>query len=141
MMIKLVLELQFGAFMKAPYAVELEVPEDIDLLELHEVILEVLEFDDEHGFDFYLSNRWARSARQPIGDPDMDCWEDPAFEQTVTSLFPLPKHRKLFYLYDHGDCWTFRVSLLRGAPTQATSDDRQYRVVAETGQRPEQYPD
>ena len=34
----------------------------------------------------------------------------------ISDLLPLPKDRKLFYLFDYGDSWIVRVSTTRRPP-------------------------
>ncbi len=59
---------------------------------------------------------------------------------TVKSLFPLPKKKSLFYLFDWGDEWVFKISLLRKRPHLPEAGISYPRVESETCTRPVQYP-
>jgi hypothetical protein len=53
----------------------------------------------------------------------------------------LPKHTKLFYLFDYGDSWYFRITKTRKKIKQKESGVSYPRVVEKVGKNPEQYPD
>jgi hypothetical protein len=59
----------------------------------------------------------------------------------IEELFPLPKHKKLFYLFDYGDSWYFRVSRTRDKPKAKDTKVSYPRVVKVIGKSPEQYPE
>ncbi|MFT4928313.1 MAG: hypothetical protein ACI8WB_004432, partial [Phenylobacterium sp.] len=63
------------------------------------------------------------------------------FDTTIESLFPLGKHRKLFYYFDFGDSWIFRVNKVRKKPFEPQVGVTYPRLIGETGQKPVQYPD
>ncbi len=58
---------------------------------------------------------------------------------TVVSLFPLGKGNKLFYMFDYGDNWLFKISKSRKSPKELTQGIKYPRIVSETGMKPEQY--
>ncbi|MFD2112454.1 hypothetical protein [Thiorhodococcus fuscus] len=64
----------------------------------------------------------------------------PPWERRLESLFPLPKHRKLFYLVDFGDNWIFQVSRSRKKPFEAEPGDEYPRLLDEKGEKLQQYP-
>lgn len=62
------------------------------------------------------------------------------WEVRLNSLFPVGKHRKLFYLFDYGDNWVFQVSRTRHKPYEAEPGAEYPKVTAEQGDKPVQYP-
>ena len=71
-----------------------------------------------------------------------DLWEedDAASATTLERLFPLPKHRRLFYRFDYGDNWIFQISRTRKKPFAAEPGTEWPRLISETGKKPRQYP-
>ena len=48
---------------------------------------------------------------------------------------------KLFYLFDFGDSWLFKISKSRKKEFEPVKGIKYPRVVKEEGEKPEQYPD
>lgn len=113
----------------------IEMEDSSTLEDLHYVIQQAVEFNDDHLYEFYL----ATSERSR--DKDVIASYEYADEITLESIFPIPSGKKLFYLFDFGDDWLFHVSLTRKAPFRAKSGVNYPRLIDESGERPEQYPD
>lgn len=114
----------------------LEVDSSTALNELHTAIQDAVHFDEDHMYEFFIA-RTARSRERKHFD-----MEDGSLQTTcIADLLPLPKDRKLFYLFDYGDNWIFRVSMTRREPFEAEKGVRYPRLIQEVGDRPEQYPD
>lgn len=93
-------------------------------------------FDNDHLYEFYI----ARTSRSR--DRERFDYEDEKLDTTrVADLFPLPKDRKLYYMFDYGDSWLFRVSKTRRALFDPEPGAHYPRMISEGGERPEQYPD
>ena len=103
--------------------------------DLHYVIQQAVEFDNDHLYEFYLASS-DRSRHRNI----ISTYED-ADTVILASIFPLAKGKKLFYLFDYGDNWVFQISQSRKAPFIAASATRYPQIISETGERPTQYPD
>ncbi|MDB3935997.1 plasmid pRiA4b ORF-3 family protein [Granulosicoccus sp.] len=114
----------------------LEVDSSTTLDELHLAIQEAVQFDDDHMYEFFIA-RTKRSQDKKHFD-----MEDGDLDTTrIADLLPLPKDRKLFYLFDYGDSWTFTVSRTRRPPFEPEKGVQYPRLIKEVGDRPEQYPD
>ena len=114
----------------------LEIDSSTTLNELHVAIQEAVEFDEDHMYEFFIA-RTVRSRDRTHFD-----MEDGNLHTTrVTDLLPLPKDRKLFYLFDYGDSWIFRVSTTRLQPFEPEKGMQYPRLIKQEGDRPEQYPD
>jgi len=114
----------------------LEVDSSTTLNELHVAIQNVVKFDSDHMYEFFIA-RTANSRDKRHYD-----MEDGSLDTTrVADVLPLPKDRKLFYLFDYGDNWIFRVSMTRTKPSEPEKGVQYPRLIKEVGERPEQYPD
>ena len=116
------------------WSVIIEIDDSSTTEDLHYVIQQAVEFDDDHLYEFYLANS-NRSYNRDI----ISTYED-ADTIKLTSIFPLPKGKKLFYLFDYGDNWVFQVSRSRKVPFTAAGGTRYPQLISETGERPAQYP-
>lgn len=127
-----------GPYLKEPYKFVLEMPDYAYLGDLQAWILDVVDFDDEHLSDFYIASS-VRGKRTIItSDPESD--EDYG-EKTILSLselFPLPKNKKLYYLYGYGLSWYFQITKMRKSATCLAGQEYP-RLVSETGTKPLQY--
>ena len=55
------------------------------------------------------------------------------------NVFPLPKHKKLYYWFDFGDDWKFEIRK-KGKDGTPVSGVKCPRVIHKEGPKPEQYP-
>ena len=60
--------------------------------------------------------------------------------KTLKDLFPLPKKQSLFYLFDWGDEWVFKISPSRKRPHEPVKRVKYPRVESKSGIKPVQYP-
>ncbi len=118
-----------------PWRCVLEIDETATLADLHEAIQDAVRFDNDHLFSFYRAPSEHSGNRDWITDD-----EDDAYRISVGSLFPLPRNRKLYYLFDFGDNWVFRIAKSRKKPHLPEMGVDYPRLVSEQGERPEQYP-
>jgi hypothetical protein len=58
----------------------------------------------------------------------------------LKDMFPLPPDRYLFYLFDWGDEWVFKISPSRKRPHEPAKGTKYPRVQNETGEKLVQYP-
>jgi len=110
-----------------PWSKIIEVNEDFTLLKLHKYIQKLVEFDDDHLFEFYVEKN-PRNLRSSVSK-----------RLKLNEIYPL-KGVKLFYLFDFGDSWVFQITKSRKKiiENKATT----YPLLIEsTGINPEQYPD
>jgi len=113
----------------------IELDDSSTFEDLHYVIQQSVEFDNDHLYEFYLATSDRSRNRSVISS-----YED-SDTITLKSFFPIPSGKKLFYLFDYGDNWVFQVSLPRKAPFSAVSGVNYPQLINETGEKPVQYPD
>lgn len=82
----------------------LEIPEDVTLWDLHETIQNIIEFDDDHLFEFYTGKNF-RNRNRVFGMEDDFSDEQPeSLETQLNEIYPLTG-MKLYYHFDFGDSW------------------------------------
>jgi hypothetical protein len=114
----------------------IEIDSAATLEDLHLAIQDAVDFDNDHLYEFYYARTERSHDRVRFDDGNGEL-----FSRTVASMFPPPKDRKLFYLFDYGDSWRFRVEKARTAPHEPLVGVKYPRLVESTGDNPEQYPD
>ena len=123
-----------------PYATEkwegtLEVDGKSPLQELHAAIQRILNFDDDHLYELFIA-RTERSRDKITFDDE----NGGIYETTINSLYPLPDKRNLYYLFDYGDSWLFKITRARTPEQKAVRKVKYPRLTHESGTRPPQYP-
>lgn len=126
-----------------PWSAKFEIPETSTLYNLHEAVIEFLEFNPMHLHEFFIGRSWS-SRKSIIGD---DAYCDDAFANLreaenipLSSIFPLPEAHNLYYLFDFGANWQLAIRKLN--PEGLTDKATQYpRLIEEKGKRPLQYGD
>jgi len=105
----------------------IDVKEDFTLDELHGLILELVDFDDDHLHEFFVGKN-PRSRPNEVPD-----------RARLNEIYPLTG-LKLYYLFDFGDSWLFEIKKAR--KKIAFDNSLKYPVLVEsTGVNPEQYPE
>jgi hypothetical protein len=140
MILKLRIECVRGWYLKEPCIRVIEINENMDLLDLHEAIQDAINFDRDHPFEFFLANSsspWAQKHRLTENEEWRHIESDFATIK-LKDLYPLGR-KKLYYLFDFGDHWTFEIRKARGAK-EPEAGIKYPRVVEAIGPDPEQYP-
>jgi pRiA4b ORF-3-like protein len=83
-----------------PWSKTIEVKEDFTLLKLHKYIQKLVDFDDDHLYEFYVGK-----------NPNNRTYSVPK-KLKLNEIYPL-SGQKLFYLFDFGDCWLFQIKKSR----------------------------
>ena len=128
-------ELLFGAYAEDDWECEIEIESTATLQDLHFAIIETVNFDNDHLYEFYIS-RTERSR-------DRQCFDEEnggIYNRTLESLYPLEKGRKLFYMFDYGDNWLFKITKSREKPYDAKPNTEYPKLLKTSGKAPEQYP-
>lgn len=138
MIITLKLEGAFGSFDEESdiWYRMIEIESNSNLETLHHCIQNAVDFENDHMYEFFIANSIRSSVKKRFDDENEGLWE-----YSVGDLFPLPNHKKLFYLFDYGDSWYFRITKSRKKSKQKEAGLNYPRVVDEVGKNPEQYPD
>ncbi|WP_045221517.1 IS1096 element passenger TnpR family protein [Desulfonatronum thioautotrophicum] len=126
------IECVFGAHLEKPFFRVVEVPFDMTLDDLQDYIHELTDFDYDHLSDFYISS-------SPNGEKKWFEHIGGYFGIPLNELYPLPKHKKLYYLFDFGDNWTFEIRR-KSSGKKAIPDVEYPRIIKSEGPIPEQYP-
>ncbi|NQY33806.1 MAG: hypothetical protein HRT37_02325 [Alteromonadaceae bacterium] len=136
MIITLNIRLVSGYMGKDDWSCDIEIDQNENLEDLHYVIQDAVDFDNDHLYEFYVA-RTLRSFDRVRFDGEYEG----SLDISLSKLFPLPKNRKLFYWFDYGDSWKFQISRSRKKPREPESGKQYPVLVAEKGKKPEQYPD
>lgn len=110
-----------------PWSRIIEVKEDFSLRDLHNYIQEIVEFDDDHLYEFSIG-KTPRNRSSAI-----------AKNTKLKEIYPL-KGFKLFYLFDFGDSWLFEIKKSR-KKNIANSQSTYPALIESSGVNPEQYPE
>jgi len=128
-------ELLFGAYAEDDWEGEIEIESSATLEDLHFAIIDAVSFDNDHLYEFYVS-RTERSRDRLRFDED----NGEIYNRTIDSLYPLEKGRKLFYMFDYGDHWLFKITKSRKKPQEQKPGHKYPKLVSVKGKAPEQYP-
>ncbi|MDM8535596.1 hypothetical protein QUF70_02445 [Desulfobacterales bacterium HSG17] len=129
------IEVIYGRFFENEWESTIEMDSESTLEDLHFVIQDAAGFDNDHLYDFFIA-RTERSRDKKMFDDD----NGKIYSTTLERLFPLEKRKKLYYLFDYGDNWLFRISKTRKKAKEPVKDEKYPKLVTEKGKKPEQYP-
>ncbi len=130
------IELLFGLHAENEWQVSIEIDSATTLEDLHYIIQQAVQFDNDHMYKFYISRTERSRDRIRFDDEN-----EQIYNVTLESLYPLKKGKKLYYMFDYGDSWLFKISKSRKNPQQQKKGMRYPRLVNEVGKKPEQYPE
>ena len=115
-----------------------ETDEDASLLDLHNIVQDAVDFGRDHPFEFFIANGPLPTARRKWITMAEE-WEEKVAVFSSTKLKDVhPVGRKrLYYIFDAGDQWTFDIRRLRG--TKEPEEGATYpRVIEAVGPNPKQ---
>ncbi|MES2076917.1 MAG: hypothetical protein V4462_14995 [Pseudomonadota bacterium] len=139
---KLTIECVGGRYLNAPYHFVMEAPVELALGGLASYILDTIDFEGgDHLDEFYLANnnRGGKTFLTPDGEWSGDD-DTHVMEMPLSAVFPTPKNKKLYYLYDFGASWCFQISK-QGKQKDALVSTEYPRLVSEHGVKPQEYGD
>jgi len=116
------------------WSVDMELDDSTVLADVHLAIQRAVEFDNDHLYAFFVA-RTERAQKRFMLDDENEL----VFSRKLSQLFPLPDKQSLFYLFDYGDNWRFKIVLTRKRPHEPVAGIEYPRVVNETGTKPIQY--
>ncbi|MBD3386298.1 hypothetical protein GF407_15415 [candidate division KSB1 bacterium] len=105
----------------------IQVSEDTTFKKLHKIIQEIVDFDDDHLYEFYIGKN-PRNRVKSISK-----------SSKLSEVYPLTGY-KIYYLFDFGDNWFFQIKKSR-KNLQQEAGVKYPRLVHSTGVNPEQYPE
>jgi hypothetical protein len=108
------------------------IPADQPLDALASAILDAVEFDHDHLYEFKYQNR--SGVLERVNHPYMD--EGPWTSEVLVGNVPLRVGQTMTYVFDFGDWWEFDVTLERVDPDMAIEEPV---VLEKHGEPPAQY--
>ncbi|MFA6715222.1 MAG: hypothetical protein WC082_02165 [Victivallales bacterium] len=131
-----------GAYAEEPCVKYLEVDSKINLYELHLAILEAIDFENDHLFEFFIGRNCRNRSYLLIDEDDFEFDpEEVFFDIRLEGLFTgKPKGMKLIYNFDFGDNWMFEITKTRCKAKSPEPDTEYPRLVKSEGTNPVQYP-
>lgn len=118
---------------------KIEMRETDTMQALHEEIQDVMEWDNDHMYSFFMDNK--RYSKDP--DMEVTCPFEPdgrkTSDKTPIGIFGLKKGQKFVYLFDFGDDHEFEIEV---EDFGTVEKGRRYPIlIGSKGKAPEQYPD
>ena len=114
----------------------MEVDGCSSLEDLHLIIQDTVEFDNDHMFEFYIAKtQHSRECKH------FKCNDQSICNITIESFIETSQGKKMFYLFDYGDSWVFQVSKTRKKPFESVSNVNYPNVMSQSDFKPEQYSD
>lgn len=135
MLMILRVKLLFGLYARHDWEGIFEVDGKATLADFARAVSGALRFGGERQFEFYIARTPHSRTRVTY---DTANWQ--LYHMAIAGLYPLPAERNLYFLYDYGDSWLFRVARSRqrtGAPNPRVDYPR---LIRTTGKRPNQFP-
>ena len=124
-----------GTYDENEWSANIELDESSTLEDLHYAIQDAVGFNNDHLYCFFLSRTDRSRSREYFDDEN-----GLLFSQTLKDLFSLPAKQCLFYLFDWGDEWVFKISPTRKRPHEPADRVTYPRIESESGVKPLQYP-
>ena len=108
-----------------PWSRTIEVKENFTIKQLHNYVQEIIDFDNNHLYEFYIGRNPCNRA-QIIPKRAM-----------LNEIYPITGY-KLYYLFDFGDFWLFQIKKSRKKKIE--EKQKKYPLLIESkGGNPEQY--
>lgn len=125
-----------GLYATGPWQGTIAIDAASTLEDLHYAIQRAVDFDDDHLYELFIARGPHSRDRVRFGNEDEEL-----YTRTIESLFPLPKDRRLYYLFDYGDSWLFQIARNRAKPFEAQAGVEYPVLIVEKGEKPPQYPE
>jgi hypothetical protein len=140
MILTLTIDCVRGVYLKEQCIRVIEMDEKACLYDLHDAIQHAVDFGQDHPFEFFLANSSSPYAvkRWLTEKEEWEDKEDDFFRIRLIDIWPTGR-KKLYYLFDFGDQWTFEIRKKRGSK-EAGHGVKYPRLIKAIGPNPEQYP-
>ena len=143
------IKLTGGMYAKEDCKITLEIDSSVTLDVLANNILDVFEFDNDHMSEFFIARNLGYHSRDmvfvspsPFAEDFFDEEEKYSTEDySLTDLYPMRKNKYLFFHFDFGDDWHFKILKSRKKPKAKENGVHYPRVIKVEGNLPDQYPD
>lgn len=136
---------EWGMYLEEECMREIEIASDDTLLGLHFAIQAAVGFDCDHPFEYFYG-RHPRNRKFLFERESDSCDYVNLFEFyaaiPLATVWPVPAQGvQLFYHFDFGDDWYFKVRKISRKDTAPEPTARYPRVIKKEGPNPKQYPD
>ncbi len=85
-------------------------------------------------YEFFIANSIRSKEKVRFDDENEGIWK-----YSIKDLYPLKKHRKIFYLFDYGSSWYFRILRTQDQPKEKEQGIEYPRLIKSIGKNPLQY--
>ncbi|MFI3326983.1 MAG: hypothetical protein R3Y35_12570 [Clostridia bacterium] len=110
----------------------IQIGEQSSLSDLHSIIIESIEFDNDHLHAFFMDNRsWQGNGYYSFSEEKTN----PLTGEILLEEFDLAKGEKFKYLFDFGDNWCFQCEVL----DVIEEETEKAKIVFSKGKSPSQY--
>ena len=116
-----------------------EVPDICSLFDVHLFIQNIINFDNDHLFEFYAGRNDRNRKIEFSGDPGSPYGGGDYESILLKDIYPL-KGLKLYYLFDLGDSWLFEIRKRR-KKAKPRQDIEYPCIVSDNGVKLRQYID
>jgi len=110
-----------------PWSRVIEVKENFTFHQLHKYIQKIVNFDDDHLYEFYVGKN-LRNRSSTVQK-----------KLKLNEIYPLTGY-KIYYLFDFGDRWIFQIKKSR-KKLEENKQVKYPKLVKSVGVNPEQYPE
>ena len=128
-------DLLFGHYAEEDWQGTLEIASSSTLEDLHFAIQAAVNFGNDHLYAFYIARKPRSRDRLRFDDENGE-----VYSASLESLYPLGKGKNLYYLFDYGDHWLFKVAKCRTCPFAPVKGCQYPRLLRFIGTTPVQYP-
>jgi len=127
------LDIRFPTSPKKKWSKTIEISEQSSLIDLHTYIQEIVDFDDDHLYEFFAGKSYTKK--------EIDYSEKYGEYSNIllNQIYPMDG-LKLYYIFDFGDYWVFEIT--KTCQKISQQENIKYpRLVKSLGKNPVQYPD
>ena len=126
--------------LRGPYAFDkweglFEVDSESLLEDVHALLQDTLNFDNDHLYEFFIARTESSRERLTFDDENGGI-----YDTAISSVYPLPERKHLYYLFDYGDHWLFKIARTTKTGAEPAQNVKYPRLLHESGTRPQQYP-
>ena len=126
---------QWGPYVRGPAGRRLALPANRTLADLHALIQEAFEWDDDHLYSFWLDGKfWGADDTEYTTPFDLEDRGASSSEVRMDTL-RLAQGQKIAYIFDFGDEWRVSLKLFE------IRDGGEVGILERKGESSPQYPD
>lgn len=117
---------------------KIKVESENTIYDIHLLIQELIGFDNDHFWGFRVGSSQRKTDRV-FQDHEISMHEhNESIETALCKIYPLDR-KYLFYMFDYGDSWTFKIKKV-GRTKWAKNSIERCNIISSIGENPRQYP-